>query len=165
MGPLMLVDSDRQAWSARSVSRTYSSRTSRSPGSARSVSGSRFGSAVPGILLLERQCRELSPGLRGQVSRAVHPPAEAVGRRAEGELGVDAGQPGDVDRREQQVAKLVHDMCVRLVLGRPLRRLVERLPQLPQLILEGAPGTVPGVPVDPHRRRPALYLARIERAR
>src|SRR5690242_21417935 len=130
----MLVDSERQAWSACSVCRTYSSRTSSSSGASRSPSRLRLGSAVPGILLLERQCRELYPRLRGQVGRPVDAVTEPIGGGPNSQLGVDAGQPGHVDRGEQEVAQLVHHVHIRLVLGGPPGGLVQRLAQLPQLV-------------------------------
>ena len=78
----------------------------------------------------------------GQIARRTHPSAEPVGRRPQGQLGIDVQLARHVDDREQQIAHLLEALFGRL-----------SALQLGQLLAHGLQRTLDPGEVEARRRR------------
>ena len=73
---------------------------------------------------------------RSELFRALDTVGEALRDRAQRELGVDVQVPCDIHRGEEHVSQLLEHVCGWLGLGCGLAGLLDRLFELPQLVVE-----------------------------
>ena len=123
-----------------------------------------LGAHVPALLRVEVELDPRLPCLGGEPLGELDPVDEPPARRAQGELGVDVDDAGDVDDGEEEVAELGEHARVGLGLGRGPAgpgeldlELGDLLPHLRERALEIGP-------VEPDRRCAALHLAGVEQA-